>query len=395
MKIAFCSRRPFPDGPVRQPFLENDPANIAYVLGGEYFSFLTLKKLSSRQLVNRLKPYDLVFVALDLRNFDIVERIAGACEGRMAAYSEGGIADYQMHSAAGQYSFLRLIRSAAINFLYWEKFVPFYRSLTDAPVEFLPYPYLTDEVNQFFVPHSARPRHVTLPSGLTGATRNGLSSLAVAKELLERNLITQINCWLSTPTFAEDAQVVQYFLNGSAIPRHAAPTRFNWRRWLHNSRLDYRPLLRLKNTLLTRRPGVPTAALVQTSNLALYRRQTWLNYLAEAARSSLVIDMNNRETVGRNALDCAALGIVCVSTVRSDMQPRLFPETTLEDSWDIERAVTLCQRLLQDKAYYQGIVDYATETLKQFEQQAFLERWQRILERYPQLRRLRSSSWNT
>jgi hypothetical protein len=390
MRIAYTSRRPFSDGPVHQPFLENDPANIAYALDGEYFSFYTLKKLSGRQLEEKLKPYTLVFVALDLRALDIVERIADACDGRLATYSEGSIADYQMQPPAGQYTFLRLLRQAAINFLYWEKYVPFYRSLTGAPVAYLPYPYLTEKVRQYYVPPERRPGHVTLPSGLSGATRNGLSSLSVAKKLLEENLINQINCWLSTPTFSEDAPVVHYFLDTRmeatpAIRQRAGRVRFNWRQWLHESRLDYRSLLRLKNRLPGRRPGVPAAAWAQTSNLTLYRRQTWLNYAAQTAHSTIVIDMNNRETVGRNALDCAALGIACVSTSRSDIQPRLFPQTTVEDSWDVDQALAFCRRLLQDKAFYQSVADQAAAGLKHFETLAFQRRFQAILECYPDL----------
>ena len=391
MRVAFTSRRPFADGPVQEPFLENDPANIAYVLRGDYVSFYTLKKLSDRQLEKKLEPYDLVFVALDLRALDIVERIARACDGRLATYSEGSIADYQMHPPAGQHTFLRLIRQAAINFLYWEKYIPFYQSLTDAPVAYLPYPYLASEASRHYLPLSDRHRHVTLPSGLGGATRNGLGSLSVAKKLLEQNLITQINCWLSATTFAEDAQVVSCFLSGSPLTPHIRRTRLNWRQWLHTSRIDYRPLLNLKNRVLGRGTGAPPAPLIQSDNLAFYRRQTWLNYVTQIASSSIIIDMNNRETVGRNALDCAALGIACVSTNRSDIQARLFPQITLADSWDVDGAFTFCRRLLQDRRFYQSVVEYAAEALKQFDEQAFLGRFQAVLKCYPHLTQLRSS----
>lgn len=391
MRIAFTSRRPFADGPVQQPFQENDPANIAYALKGDYFSFYTLKKLSDRRLEKKLEPYDLVFVALDFRALDIVERVANACGRRLATYSEGSIADYQMHSPAGQHTFLRLIRQAAVNFLYWEKYVPFYRSLTDVPVAYLPYPYLAGEASSRSVPLGDRRRVVTLPSGLSGATRNGLSSLSVAKKLLEQNLVSQINGWLSPSTFAEDAQVISYFLTGTPRTPRIRQTRFNWRQWLHTLRVDYRPLLNLKHRIRGDKATVPQAALLQSDSLALYRRQTWLNYMTLTATSSLVLDMNNRETVGRNALDCAALGIPCVSTGRSDIQSRLFPQSTLEDSWDVEGAFALCQRLLQDRGFYQSVIDDAAEVLKQFNEQAFQQRFKTILERYPQLQHLRSA----
>jgi hypothetical protein len=311
-----------------------------------------------------------------------VAHVAAACGSRLATYSEGNIADYQMHSPTGQATFLQIINQARINFLYWEKYVPFYRSLTNQPVYYLPYPYFYEEAAAHAVPISQRQCQVTLPSGLAGHTRNGLGSLAVARQLLHQSCIEQVNCWLSAVSFAEDAQAVQYFLLGTAPPQ---PRRqFHWRQWLQKTGLDYRFLLRLKNRWgQTSKPAPPP--LVQVKGLALYRRRTWLHYLPEMARTMLVIDMNTRETVGRNALDCAAVGIPCVSTNRSDMQERLFPDITVHDSWDVEQAVTLCQRLLQDKAFYQVTSERALAELSQFGVAAFQKRFAAVLSEYPQL----------
>lgn len=385
MKVAFASHRPFPDGPVRQPFAESDPANIAYVLDGDYYSFFSLGKLSNQQISRKLEPYDLVFVALDHRNFDVAAKVASACEDRLATYSEGGIGDYQLHSPRGQQTFLYLINRAAINFLYWEKYLSFYQSLTSKPVEYLPYPYLIDQAERYRTSVGERMKHVTLPSGLAGRTRNGLSSLTVAKTLLQRDHITRINCWLSTPSAREDGHVIRQFLQDSFEAWSTAPTRLSWRRWLRRSGIDYRPLLQLRNRLFGNRFNSEATALVEMDNLALYTRQAWPRYLEKVAKSLLLIDMNNRESVGRNALDCAALGIACVSTDRSDMQKRLFPDTTVADSWDVQQAITLCERLLQDSSFYQSVIEYASTALVQFSSQSFKRRFEAILQRYPDL----------
>jgi len=378
MKIAYTSRRPFTDGPVRAPIPENDPANIAYVLKGDYFSFFTLDKLSPDQLHSKLAPYDLVFIPLDMRAWKSVQRIAAACHGRYATYSEGNIADYQMLSPTDQVAFLTLIDRAVINFLYWEKYVSFYQTLTSRPVAYLPYPFFPAEASQYSVPPEQRAPHITLPSGLAGATRNGLASLAVARVLLEKQLVTRVNCWLTAVTFAEDAQAVQHFMLGT--PFSPPKIRFNWRHWLLKSGLDYRKLLALKQNRQTS-PSTPDGPTV-VKGLALYRRQTWRHYLPEAAKTQAIIDMNNRETVGRNALDAAALGLPCISTDRSDMQPRLFPAITLKDSWDIDGAVALYQKLAQDSAFYQEVVRYAAQEVARFGEAGFLQRWQHILASY-------------
>jgi hypothetical protein len=214
-----------------------------------------------------------------------------------------------------------------------------------------------------------------------GHTRNGLGSLAVARQLLRQGCVEQINCWLAAVTFAEDAQAIQHFLSGTPMPR--SRSRFNWRQWLQQSGMDYRFLLKVKQSRHKQQEAPPP--LVQVNGLALYRRRTWLHYLPEMAKTRLVVDMNTRETVGRNALDCAAVGVPCVSTNRSDMQGRLFPDITISDSWDVEQAISLCHRLLQDEHFYQSTIERATAELSHFGPAGFKRRFAAILTEHPEL----------
>jgi len=391
LKIAYTSRRPYADGPVTAPFPENDPANIAYLLHGDYYSFLTLKRMSQPQLRKKLEPYDLVFVALDHRALDIVVHIAAACAGRLVTYSEGNIADYQMHSPTGQALFLQIINQARANFLYWEKYQSFYRSLTERPVHYLPYPYFYEVAQAYAIPISERRMHVTLPSGLAGNTRNGLASLSVAKLLLKQEHIQQINCWLTAATFAEDAQTIEFFVLGTPPPKRQL--RFSWRQWLQKSGIDYRSMLKFKKKVLS--PKSVPLPLINRNGLALYRRRTWLHYLPEMAKTMLVIDLNNRETVGRNAQDCAAVGVPCISTHCSDLQYRLFPETTLEDSWNVDQAVLLSQKLLQDEDFYKATIEYAATALTTYGEEGFCRRFAEALMQYPELVRSGSDGTNS
>lgn len=385
MQICFTSYRAFPDGPVRQPFAESDPANIVYALGGTYISFYTLKRLSDRQLEEALRPFDLVIVALDVEAIELVRRIVDVCRGRAATYSEGHLADYQRLSPSGQVSFLHAIRASSINFLYWEKYVPFFRALTDAPVKYLPYPYLLDEARRHYLPIDQRPLLAALPTGLAGYTRNGLATLAVARRLLDEELLEELVLWLERESFDEDARAVEHFLFSVPFAPPPRRLRLNWRKWLLSSRLDYRPLLRLKARIESSRPNPSPASPLRTRNARLLPRRGWTDYVAQLAPARILIDLNNRETVGRNALDCAALGIACVSTNRSDMQARLFPQTTLDDSWDIAGAVDVCRRLLSDIDFRQEVVAHAAEAVGQFDTDGFIRRFRSMAEHSPPL----------
>ena len=382
MKVCFTSYRLFGDGPVRQPFLENDPANIAYALGGDYISFYSLKKLTDRQLAAAFQSYDLVIAALDVQAIELVRRIIAACPDRVATYSEGHITDYQRLSPAGQISFLTAIRAATFNFLYWEKYVPFYRSLTSKPVAYLPYPYLLNEARRHFIAHDQRPLRIAVPSGLAGYTRNGLASLAVANRLLDEGVAEDLVCWLDTESYDEDLRAVRHFLLSTPFERGPSGKWPKWRKWLLQSRVDYRPLLRLRSKMRRVRSSPLSADTLTEGRVTVHRRAGWMRYLAQLSPARILIDLNNRETVGRNALDCAALGIPCVSTDRSDMQSKMFPETTLTDPWHIDSAAQICSHLLNDSAFYQQVVSGAAAAVRHYDLDGFKQRFDAVMGKY-------------
>lgn len=384
MHIAFTSRRPFNDGALNQPIPENDQVNMAYLLGADYFSFFSLKKLSTTQLVDKLQFYDLIFIPLDLRDFETVQHIAKASNGRYILYSEGGIADYQMLNAANQVAYLQLIRHARAIFLYWEKYVPFFQSITDKPVAYLPYPFFEEIARRYHIPPQKRTKRLSLPSGIASSTRNGLSSLLTARDILRQNLISEIDCWLTPSAFSEEAAAVQHILLEEPF-QPQPPSRFNWRKWLQNSRFDYRPLLNLQRKFKFSRLSEGDIPTVQQGPLTLLRRQNWPSYLQRLSHSLLVLDLNNRPTIGRNALDCAALGIPCISTDYSDMQPKLFPQITLTNSWDVPTAVNLARRLLEDTSFYREVTQEATVQLKAYLPEAFQARFAKITTEFPEI----------
>jgi hypothetical protein len=152
------------------------------------------------------------------------------------------------------------------------------------------------------------------------------------------------------------------------------------------SGVDYRLLLRLRERWRRVAGGArpATAELWQARpELAFLRRTGWDRYLFYLARSRLMVDLNNRETVGRNALDCAALGVPCVSTSRSDLQERLFPETTVSHPWAVDEAVACCQRLLEDRGFYERVCDHAQARLADYGPEAFRQRFAEVISLAP------------
>lgn len=388
MRIAFTSRRPFDDGPLNQPLPENDQVNMAYMIGADYYSFLTLKRLSSSQLADKLQPYNIIFVPLDLRDLETVKLIVAASNGRYVIYSEGGIADYQLLSPADQFTYLQICRNARAIFLYWEKYIPFFNSVTTKPVFYLPYPFFVSIAEPFRVPFEKRPNRFSLPSGLAGGSRNGLCSILAARQLLAEKLYSEVDCWIAPANFKQDAESVYQILTDTPLQAEWPNTRLNLRKWLLKLPIDYRPLLRFRRRLNA--DVIPEAfsemktPTIQQGNITLLRRHNWLAYLKRLGQNRLVLDLNNRPTVGRNALDCAALSIPCISTSYSDLQIKLFPQITLQDSWDMPKVLEI-GRQLQDDGFYHEVTQEAAYHLEEFLPDRFKENFTSILAEYPEI----------
>ena len=384
MKIVYISRRPFFDGPVKTPFQENDPANIAFVLSGDYFSFFTTNKLKQSELAAKLSLYDLIFVPLDLRDLNSVEHIVKASNGRYILYSEGGIADYQMLTPSKQITYLNLIRNAKAIMLYYEKYAPFYQYITDKPVLYLPYPFFSEFVSPYQTPLAERANRVSIPSGLTGATRNGLGSILAGRELVKQNLVEEIDCWLAPPTFNEDAKAISHILLNTPFQEKASTSQHSLRQLLINTKLDYRPLLKIRDNI---KPSTPTSSIpsIQQEYVTLLRRQNWVTYIKRMSQSRLVLDLNNRPTVGRNSLDCAILEVPCLSSSYSDMQEKLFPQITIDNCWDTPEVIRLSRMLLEDSGFYNEVTKEAKNNLQQFLPEAFKKRFDKILAEFPEI----------
>jgi hypothetical protein len=379
MGLCFVSARMFEDGRMVTPVPENDPANIAYAMRGDYFSYYSLRGLTDRQLEQLLTPYDPVIVTLDAVDIRFSRRIIRAAGDRAVGYSEGHVGDYQRLSPIDQTIFAEAVNSTRLNLLYWERYVPFYRSLGHTPAEYLPYPYLLEMARSQAMAVADRQSLVVLPTGLAGGTRNGLCNLLVARDLRDAGLIHTILVCLDAQTMGNDLAAVRYVVDGEPVARRRASL---WRLLLAKFPGDYRPLLRLRRSLRPR--GAAQLPPVVEVDAALYalRRTGWLPYLKAIAPARLMLDLNNRETVGRNALDCAALGIPCIGTNRSDLQEKLFPTTTLKDPWDTVGALALCERLLTEPSFCAQVVGVAAERVTALALDPFRRRFAGIATRY-------------
>jgi predicted glycosyltransferase len=84
-------------------------------------------------------------------------------------------------------------------------------------------------------------------------------------------------------------------------------------------------------------------------------------------------------TAGTFALNCAFLGIPCISYIESDPQRLCQPQLSV-DKFDLERAVKLAKQLKTDSSFYKHCSEEARSNYKKyFSEEAFLQHMNKIL----------------
>jgi hypothetical protein len=99
-------------------------------------------------------------------------------------------------------------------------------------------------------------------------------------------------------------------------------------------------------------------------SLSVEMETTLPNYFRRNSRASLWLNLDHRFTWGRNILDAAAMQIPIITTRSTGQAEHFFPDTMLENEFEIEKARQLILRLFQDKDFYKSV---ATVPLEKFD----------------------------
>ncbi|GAB5466569.1 MAG: hypothetical protein Kapaf2KO_20050 [Candidatus Kapaibacteriales bacterium] len=94
---------------------------------------------------------------------------------------------------------------------------------------------------------------------------------------------------------------------------------------------------------------------------SILREKDLENYFKTNAEFYLWINIDNRHTWGRCVLDAAALGVPIVTTKSTGHGEYLFPETTIDDWKQIDKAIEKAEKLLSDQKFYEDVISYADE----------------------------------
>lgn len=189
------------------------------------------------------------------------------------------------------------------------------RKITTTRVEYLGIPYPAESIRELSVPVQERRREVLLCQPLTSRWNDYLVARELGLEyygfehLLSRKFKLLWN---------------NYKKYGSFIQKHAAFE--NVKRLYNDVKLRIEPVTNLSRVF------------------------------AITGKSFMWMNLDDRYTWGRNVLDAAALQIPVITTRSTGHAEDFFPQTMLVDEFDIDGAIALGKRLVNDEEFYRSVI---------------------------------------
>ncbi len=301
-----------------------------HAFGGEYLSTHLARR-------SDLEHCDIVIADTELGT---LQRLAELSDDRPASVkwvtlTEGNLLDYltPMPHIRAVLDRSDLVDCINVNTL------GFFRRLTSARVEYIGIPYPVERVERFIVPFDRRRREAFLCPYLLRRWNDRI----VARDI--------------------------------GIPCYGYEHRFHRRL---NTLVP--ALIRGERELTAERYMNRAKELYDDPNLEVRQATGLEEYFPANASAYLWLNLDERYTWGRYLLDAAALRIPIITTRSTTHWRELFPETTVDDAFDLDRAVEIGRRLVNDAEFYRHVATYPEGRLEEFKPERMKRRLLEALE---------------
>lgn len=284
-----------------------------YAFDGDYQPIMETK-------INDFKNYDLI-----IGNSNLGKELAKSIELSdnrpenviWVTLMEGSASDYLTPNP----NILKLFANSDLVNCINVNSISFFQNLTKTKVEYIGIPYPVDLISKYRIPIEKR-RKETLICSLA-LTR--LNDILVAKEIGLPYICSELEIsrkpknilkFLRNGTFQKDLQLQKA------------------KQFYNDSKMDIRELL-------------PIAEHFNVNNSSYI----WIN-------------LDPRYTWGRYVLDAAVLQIPIITTKSTGHGSFLFPDTCLEDEFQIDKSIDLGKRLVSDFDFYRHVAEYPEDKLE-------------------------------
>ena len=109
-------------------------------------------------------------------------------------------------------------------------------------------------------------------------------------------------------------------------------------------------------------------------NLKIARGLVPEDYFPNVAGMFFWINLDPRYTWSRFVIDAAALRIPIITTKSTAFGSELFPATTVDNEFQVEEALSLAIRLIEDKDFYRSVAEYPADKMDFLTKEAMVEK---------------------
>ncbi len=347
---------------------DSDQLIIPYMYGADIYSYKRIKKTSLGKLRKDISKYDFIILTMDISYLEEMIKIIKARPKFIFGYSDNCLDTYQLYNPSQQALFFKVLGSVNAHLVYWENGIDFFSSLSKKPVYYLPFPYSKEYTKE--IKQGEKENSIVISDGFSSQTRNGITGLIVARQLIEDEIYDKAIVYIHRNDWFVNINLMEYWFNNKLNSLS------------FNELAKTNRLMKKDKFYKIFKMHMKSKVHVISDKLTLYIRGNYNKYLKTLAKSSLLIELNNRYSIGRNAWDCALLKIPYISTACTDMSGKFYPYTCVKTPWDIKTAYNLGKKLKRDKKFHTKVTDYALKNLEIFLPDSFQKKFESILKEF-------------
>lgn len=275
-------------------------------MDGDVYNYLLFR------LMRGIKDYDIIMIELTSQVFRIVKSIKRVYpEKKLIGVLEGSLHSLDNdHTLKNRIGFIETYREVDALGILIKDSISYFKSITNKPVFWLGVPFPVEWSRQYIISPEKKEPIIEIYTSFTSG-KGGIT-----------NWFTFNNLQKLHPT-----------IKGYT--------------YSHKRRLE---------EALAKKFGI---------NLNVLPFRDWPQYFANHCKAYIGLHMDYRWSWNRYSVDCAAAGIPCISTNHSTAHKFLFPMLCV-DPYDVNAAVKLASKLLEDGSFYRECREYALEKIEQF-----------------------------
>lgn len=294
---------------------EQNNMNIwATIMGGTVYNGPFFDQGGYGLTYDFFNEFDLVMVALRQETIEPGIKVKQRAKAKVIVFVDREVDHFTTHAARSlQVKMLELLNIADAVAVLHDESIPFFKALTNKPVDVVGAPFPIQRVREICPPVRKR-EEIALGSGIRSILthhRNALVNLAALSEI---GMPGVVDIW--DPKEMEFVQSIRKY-----VP-------------LPQITFRYSPL-------------------------------GWDQYITQVNYSLVGLHLDYRYSWGRFPIDCAGVKTPCVGSPSLYTQKILFPRLCVSYH-DIEGAVALVKKLVSDANFYNETVAYAQSQIEQF-----------------------------